>query len=112
MKKEDIKIEIIEQTFANNETKFTPIVYMELRKCTYFENFCNKLFGTNLFQIERRYYELYGAGGLFPISERDLGGASFTNIEQAFNYANDKIDTYLSKCCSNKLVDTKIHKIN
>jgi hypothetical protein len=85
MNKDYFKIEIVRITLDSGLTRFKTVIYRELRRFAWFEKICNKLFGANLFQIERQYYEICSSDGLRRIPKRYVGTYSFENIEEALN---------------------------
>ena len=119
MKKEDFKIEIIEQTYANGDVKFVPTVFMlnpNYKKMTKFDIFWHHFqFDLNWLNRIDEYHELQILGSkdsvtLMP-SYKPFNSSYLKTKDDAIAIANLAIDTYLDTINRETLIETKIHKI-
>ena len=119
MKKEDFKIEIIEQKYANGDIKFVPKVFIlnpNYKKMSKFDIFCNQLrFDLNWLNVIDEYHELqiFGSNDSVTLirSHKPFDSSYLDTKDKAIKIANLAIDTYLDTINRETLIETKIHKI-
>ena len=119
MKKEDFKIEIIEQTYANGDKKFVPTVFMlnqNYKKMSKFDIFCNHFrFDSDwLFKIdEYNELQIFGTKDSVTLIRHDkpFDSSYLKTKDDAIAIANLAINTYLKQIDSTIVIETKIHKI-
>ena len=119
MKKEDFKIEIIEQKYANGNIKFVPNIFIRNKKFTDMSSigkFCNNLRShTDWFKV-KEFMKCQITNYTNPVTIMTASYSQYDTLfldtkEQAIELANLAIDTYLTELFNSTVIETKIHKV-